>query len=89
LLEDVEEGIAGGVIDCAFDIDDDEQVADQENEGEDAAEDVRADHGRGDGTTSILIVKSAKIIFPKHIVASKHTLISSLMCAAASEQIQA
>ena len=63
MLEDVEEGVAGGVIDCAFNVGDDEQVADQEDKGEDAAEDVRADHCCGDGTSSILIVKSAKICF--------------------------
>lgn len=61
MLEDVEEGVAGGVVDCAFNVSDHEQVADQEDEGEDAAEDIRADHCRGDGTSSVLVVKSAKI----------------------------
>ena len=60
LFEDVEERIARGMIDCAFDVNDDEQVADQEDHGNHTTEEVRADHRRRDSTSSVLMTKSAK-----------------------------
>jgi hypothetical protein len=63
LGEDVKEGVAGGVVHCAFDVDNDKQVADQEDDGENAAKEVRTDHCRGYGASSVLIVKSANVHF--------------------------
>lgn len=45
----------------AVNVDDDEQVADQEDHRQHTTEEVRADHRRGDSASSVLMVKSAKL----------------------------
>ena len=48
LLEDVDEGEAGGVVDGVFDRGEAEEVGDEEDEGDEAVQDVGPEHGFGD-----------------------------------------
>ena len=57
------------MVDCAFDVDNDKQVADQEDHGNDTTEQIRADHccrHSASGVLRYMISKIATVLQNSH-----------------------
>jgi hypothetical protein len=60
VFKDKEERVAGRVVDCAVDVDQDEQIADQEDHGKDTTEQIRSNHCCRHGTSGVLMYVISK-----------------------------